>query len=127
MLIQREPRALVQAVFRVRSHCRFKGEPIGPESGHTEITDLKVRNKRFMRDQRIVWPSNGLEGPKHKYRTYFRGRIYKASVDVEVKEAYVDRRQGLRKCKSGKQSGTLHKVSKARYLALLSETPFEPR
>jgi len=127
LLIQREPKSLVQAIYRVRSHCRLKGHSVGSESGSTEIRDLKVRSKRFLRDRRITWPSNGLEGPKHKYRTFFRGRIFNRSVKVELEEAYVDRHQGLRKCKSGHQVGTLRKVSRARYLSLLAETPFGPR
>jgi hypothetical protein len=93
------------------------------------LKNARVSKNEFKIDRRVEGPSTALDPPKYASRSYLRGRFLGKSAEVEIREKTLDRHDGVLRCKSGKQTGTLYKVSRARYERILKkEFPFfDPR
>jgi hypothetical protein len=130
VLIDRGPSEVEQAVFRTRyARCKKDGEPKKTRSTLGELNDFPIRAEEFRVDKRIEGPSTGLKPPRYGVRTFLRGEFSQQTADVELRVRYFLRRQGVTRCRSGKQIGSLERISRSRYEDLLaSELPtFDPK
>lgn len=130
VLIDRGPKVIEQAVYGIRSKCKRNGKPIKPSRSFHELKYARVSKNEFKIDRSIEGSSTGLKPPKYGVRSYLRGRFSRRSAEIEVRSSdFLRDRGGVERCRSGKQTGTLRKVSRARYERILErEFPFfDPR
>ena len=125
VMIDRGPRVIEQAVLTVDEKCELNGKKTKPSGIASELKNAKVRKNKFEIDRVHEAPSTGLNPPEYGNSIHLRGQFLKDSADVKIRAKDFDRHHGHLKCKSGKRTAKLDKVSRARYeRALEDEFPF---